>query len=133
MAGMTDAVEVALLNWLANPPTNFLANPAGLYLSLHTGDSDDGSLELSGNGYARQNVAASFPTASGATGILLNDVAIVFPTVTGSNWATITHWGLWSAVTGGTCYFIGTITSPVQVTVGQQYSIAVGQLALTAA
>jgi hypothetical protein len=133
MAGMTDTVEVALLNWLLNAPTAFLSNPAGLYLSLHTADDDTGSSELSGNGYVRQNVQASFPTASGATGIVLNDVAIVFPVVTGSNWATITHFGLWSAVSGGTCYFIGTITSPIAVLVGQQYSIGIGQLAITAA
>jgi hypothetical protein len=94
MVGLSGAGETAMLNGLMT---------GGVYVSLHTADpGTSGTNELSGNGYARQSVSwttsGSIPTVDSNTSI------ITFPTATG-NWGTVTHFGLWTASSGGT--FLG--------------------------
>lgn len=64
------------------------------YISLHTGDpSTTGANEASGGGYARQ--ALSFSAAASGTAVASE---VTFDVGAG----TYTHFGVWTAVTGGT-------------------------------
>ena len=104
MAGFSDYLEQALLN-VTLRATAYTA-PAKVYISLHTEDpTDDGSKgEVSGNGYARQEIAFSAPTSDGTGYKCVNSADVTFPDPTG-NWGTITHLSLWDADTAGHCLY----------------------------
>jgi len=78
------------------------------FLSLHTA-SPPGS-EVSGGAYARQSV--TFVETSGPDPtIYKNSVAVQFPTAT-AGWGTISHFGIWSAASGGNLLAYGSVTTP---------------------
>ena len=131
MAGLSDFAEVKLLNCLFNQ-TNWTA-PSAIFLSLHTADpGDTGASELPSTGaYARVDVSASFPTASGSSGVLSNDAQINFPTAT-ADWTTVTHWGLYDASSAGNFLCGGALTASRTITNGTQAQVAVGDLVVTA-
>lgn len=87
---------MALNSNALNVMVNALA-AAGTYISAHTADpSTGGANEVTGGSYARQQTtwgAASNGTRAGS------QVTIPIPAAT-----TVTHWGVWSAATGGTFY-----------------------------
>ena len=69
------------------------------HVSLHSADpSTTGANELSGGSYAR---AAATWAAAGADDTAENDALITFPTASGA-WSAATHFGLWTASSGGT-------------------------------
>ena len=93
---MSDYLEAALLNaTLNNTAFTTVATP---YISLHTADPTDAGTgtEVSGGSYARE--AGTFDAASG--GVTQNSSAIEFNQATG-NRGTITHFGIWDALTTG--------------------------------
>jgi hypothetical protein len=74
------------------------------FISLHSGDpGNTGASELSGGGYARV-AGGDFTVTGGNPSTAANDGVVEFPTATG-DWLEATHFGIWSASTGGT--FIG--------------------------
>ena len=76
---------------------------AARFVSLHTGDpGNTGANEVTGGAYARQ--AATFANAGSNPTVASNNALIQYPTAT-APWGTVTHFGLWSAVSGGT--FLG--------------------------
>ena len=107
MAGFSDYLEQALLN--ATLRATAYTSPAKVYISLHTEDpTDDGSKgEVSGNGYARQEVAFDAPIVHGTGYKCLNSADVTFGDPTGP-WAAgqpITHLALWDAATEGHCLY----------------------------
>jgi hypothetical protein len=90
---------------------------AATFISLHTADpGTTGASEVSGGTYAR--IATSWGTVS-AGSVTGSAATINVPAST-----TITHWGLWTAATGPTFYYGGTL--PASETFG-----AAGTYALT--
>lgn len=76
-----------------------------VFASLHTADpSTTGANEVSGGSYARQ--AITWNAAS--SGDLDNNANPVFPVPAST---TVTHFGLWSAGTGGTFYGGGSLSA----------------------
>jgi hypothetical protein len=70
----------------------------GGYISMHTGDpGTTGANEVTGAPYARQLSTFDGPAGGSDTG---TEVAVPMPA--GAGTTTITHWGQWSAVSGGT-------------------------------
>jgi hypothetical protein len=129
MAGLSTTYRNTVLDLIFNA-TNATA-PTAIHLSLHTADPGvAGSNEVSGSAYARQNVTASFPAASGGT--LENNVAVVFPTVTSPAY-TVTHWGLWTASTAGTYIYGGPITPNRTHAIGTVPRFEIGEIDLSAA
>lgn len=127
MAGLGNTQEDQVLDCYFNQ-TNITA-PTAIYLSWHSADpGDTGANELTGNGYARVDVTTSFGAASGGT--VANNATITGPTASG-NWTAATHFGIWSALSGGTWIAGGTLTAPVTITTGGYYSIGIGQLTYT--
>ena len=77
------------------------------FLSLHTAAPP--TSEVSGSGYARQSV--TFVKTSGPDPtVYKNSVAVQFPAATGS-WGTITHFGIWSASSGGNLLAYNAVTT----------------------
>jgi hypothetical protein len=87
-----------------------------------------GGTELSGGSYARvavTNNTTSFPTVS--TNIMVNGTAITFPQAT-ADWTTADEVALYTASSGGTAKYVGSLDNPVTVRTGQTRSFAAGDL-----
>lgn len=132
MAGFTDAQEQAILDL-------FLRNTAWSLSGLHVGlstttptEAGGNFTEPSGNGYARVSKprgATDWAAASGtAPAVASNATVITFPTASGGNWGTVTHFGLFSASTGGTLYFWGALGTSKAINDGDTASFAIGAL-----
>jgi len=86
---------------------------ASRFLSLHTAAPP--TSEVSGSGYARQ--AVTFAQTSGPDPTVYKNTALVtFPTATGA-WGTITHFGIWTAASGGSLLAYNSVTTPKPVAV----------------
>lgn len=86
MAGFTDSALNDMVNGVA---------AAATYISAHTADpSTGGGSEVAGGSYARQQTTWGSAASGDRTG---SQVGIPIPAGT-----TVTHWGLWTASTGGT-------------------------------
>ena len=103
---------------------NAYTAPATLYVGLYTSAPSDagGGTELSGDGYARQT--ATF-TVTGDTAS--NGAAIEYATATAS-WGTVTHIGVFDAVSGGNLLVYGTLTTSKLVDSGDVFRIPTGDL-----
>lgn len=114
MAAISDYLEQAILNhWLRN--TAMAAPPANVYIALFTAAPSDavGGTEVTGGNYARAAVSTSGAgafSAPGTAGVSSNPAAIVFGTPT-ANWGTITHIGIFDALTAGNLLFHGALTT----------------------
>ena len=102
----------------------------GAYVSLHTADPVlTGANELSGNGYARQSCA--FSNAGSEPTVASNSAIVTYPTATG-NWGTVTHFGVWDAVSAGNYRGSGALTASKAVNSGDTARFAAGALTITA-
>ena len=102
--------------------------PTTKYIGLFTAISDGeaGSVtEVSGSAYARQSMAFS---TSGAT--TSNSAAVEFPTATGS-WGTITHVGIFDAVSSGNLMVYATLTASKAIASGDVFRVPSGDLDIT--
>ena len=111
-------------NWLLNS----LMTSKTLYAGYGTAGSDTAVTEPVGNGYTRKAYGAYTLTSyPGGDQYVENDAAITFDAATGSQ-GTITHVGLWDAVSGGNLIawvsFSELSQSDVPVTTGTQIEFA---------
>lgn len=119
MAGYATATKNAFLNALLNATAYSVTS---VYVSLHTADgADTGANEVTGGSYARQ--LASFGAASG--GVCSTDALLEWLNMPA---ATITHVGLWTAVSGGTWLGGGALTVSKTTTAGDTLQIASADL-----
>jgi len=139
MAAMTDYLENKLIDELFRGQA--YATPTGLHVGLLTAAPSDtgGGTEVSGNAYARQNLAPSLTnwagtqgatttTAStGTTGTTSNNVAITFPTPTAS-WGTVTHFGVWDAATSGNLLVYGALNIAKTINQGDTVTFPISSL-----
>ena len=137
---LTDVGENQLLVWqLSNGTlTGATARPTAWYVSLHT-TTTTGPTEASpttdevstANGYARQQVGgASGFTVTGSSAS--NPATLTFGPNTTSNWGTITHAGVFTAVSGANYgLWTGTLTASKTVNIGDSLTIAASALTLT--
>lgn len=139
MAAMSDYLENKLIDFLLRGQT-FTA-PTGLYVGLLTAAPSDtgGGTEVSGNAYARQNLApsltnwagtqaaASTTASSGTSGTTSNNVAITFPTPTAS-WGTVTAFGVYDALSGGNLLFYGNLNIAKTINQGDTVTFPISSL-----
>jgi hypothetical protein len=117
---------------LANPILNHLRGgtswtaPSGLYVKLHTGDPGASATANAATETTRQQ--ATFGDAASG-GAISNTSQIQWTTVAASE--TYSHVSLWDASTGGNFIWSGALASPVAVTAGGTFTIAIGDLDLT--
>jgi hypothetical protein len=101
--------------------------PATLYLGLFTSAPGEagGGTELSGSAYVRKPIA--FTTSGDTTS---NNAAVEFPTATGS-WGTVTHIGVFDALTSGNLMVYATLTASKTVASGDVFRVPSGDLDIT--
>ena len=106
---------------------NAYTAPGTLYLALYTAAPGEtgGGTECSGTSYARQTVAF---TVSGNEAT--NSAAVEFPTA-GSNWGTITHVGVFDALTSGNLMAYGTLSASKAVESGDVFRVPASDLDIT--
>lgn len=128
MAALSDYAENEMLDHMLG--TGSFSAPANVFLSLWTSDpTDDGSgNELSGDGYARQDI--NFGAAS--SGVATSSGVVTFPTATGS-WGTVSHIGIHDAVSSGNLLFHGALSASKTIGSGDVMQIANGAITITAA
>lgn len=130
MAGLINSLERAILDHLFGDPT--YTPPANWFVALSsTTPDEDGAnfTEPVGNAYARVSTApADWAAATGsAPATKANGNAVTFPTATGS-WGNNTHFGLFTAASGGTVQMWGALTTPKTIGSGDTPSFAPGTL-----
>jgi hypothetical protein len=125
MAGLTNyAEEKALEHFLAG----VAYTPASsVFVGLFTTAPDDAGangVEVSTGGYQRQ--ACTF--GAYASRRIASNVALSFPA--GADWGSIPAYGIWDASTGGNLLSSGTIVPAQNVTAGQTFPLASGEVVI---
>jgi len=126
MAAISNYLENALINaTLRNTP---YTSPSDVYVGLFTTDpTDAGSgTEVSGGSYAR--VTATFAAPSNGSSSTNADVQ--FPQAT-ANWGTVTHFGIYDALTSGNLLYHGVLDASKTIQTGDVFKIASGNLTVT--
>lgn len=128
MSAMSDYLENEILDHILG--TGAYTMPTTVYVGLSTGsfNDDNSGTELSGSGYARKS--ATFSAA--ASGTTSNSAAIEFDAATGS-WGTVSHFGIFDALTSGNLLIHGAFSASKSVTTGDILRISAGDLDITAA
>ena len=117
--------ELQILDALLNNDAGDLP-VAAVYVKLHTGDPGE---DCTGNAATETTrVAASFGAA--AAGVSTSDADIAWTNVSTSE--TYSHFSIWDASTAGNPLAYGALTDPVAVTAGDDFTIASGDLTVTA-
>ena len=114
-----------------------LAAPGTVYIGLWTAELDDASTgetagECSYTSYAR---VATVPGTAGWTaaagGTVKNAAAVTFPTATGDQAGTITHWAALNASAAGTILYHDDLTTSKTVASGDTPRFAIDALVIT--
>ena len=108
------------------------AVPSTLYLALFSADPTDNnttSNELAGPWYARQ-ATGSWAAPLGSGNSTSNNNQIQFSAVTGSS-VTVTHWGIYDAVSSGNLLYSGSVGTAKTFGVGDVPVIAAATLVIT--
>lgn len=134
MSQMSDYFEDAIRNWYKG--TTFPTVPANTYVGLYTATPSDagGGTEVSGNAYARQPIVSSgvgWTSGGAGSGSISNALAITFPAATPAGWGTVTHFGVFDAVTAGNLLMWNALGASKTVAIGDVVQFAIGQLVLT--
>ena len=129
MSAASDYTENLALEYLLTTETN-ITRPTAWYIGLHTADVTDAGTgtEVSGNAYARK--AATFTVT---TDTASNGSTITFDAASGGDWGTITHIGVWDALSGGNLLFHGAVTTSKTIEDGDTFQISSGNLDITLA
>ena len=136
MASMSDFLENKIIDWLLRAQAIGVTGasagagtgPTNVYVGLLTAAPSDtgGGTEVTGGSYARVTVAsslanwagtqaaASTTASTGTSGTTSNNSAITFPAPT-ANWGSVTHLGIYDAVSGGNLLFWAALTTPKTV------------------
>ena len=118
--------------------TGSFTKPTALYVALFTAAPSDagGGTEVttSATNYARVDhppLDANWAATSGTDGKTSNATAITFGVPSG-NWGQVTHFALFSAVTGGNMLYWGALTDPKNVNTGDPAPVfPIGSLQIT--
>jgi hypothetical protein len=101
------------------------------YVSLHTADPvDTGTNEVSGAAYARIGPVV-FANAGNNPTVASNSAIVTYAAATGS-WGTVSHFGVWDAVTGGNFLGSGALAIPKAVGNGDTARFLANALTITA-
>lgn len=101
--------------------------PTTLYLAIHTSNpaEDNTGTEVSGSAYARQSVAFTV-----TNNLATNTAAVEFPTATGS-WGTLSHVGVYDALTGGNLMAYAALTTSKIIDTNDVFRVPAGDLDIT--
>lgn len=131
--------EKTLKHILQNVSTNGAAYtaPTNLYVSLHTGnpgEANDGANEISGSGYAREEVTFGDVTTVADVCSVSSNVTVTFNQATSDYSADVTYIGIYDSLdnTGtNNLLFYGALSTAKTVTSGDVFQINSGSLTIT--
>lgn len=125
---MSNYLENALIN--ATLRNTSYTSVATIYVSLHTADPTDAATgaEVSGGSYARKSATFAAPS----NGVSATSADVTFDQCT-SAWGTITHIGIWDALTTGNMLYHTPLTTSKTIDSGDIFKIASGSLTVTLA
>lgn len=129
MSGLSTYTQNAILNWLKG--TAMPAAPAGVYVGLFNGDPTDagsGGAEVTTTVRTAGRVAATFGTITGNTSIA-NSADVDFGAASGA--ATASHFGLFSAASGGQLLASGALAASQSIAATNLVKFATGALTVT--
>lgn len=120
---LTDFLEAKIIDHLFRTAT--FAKPSNLYIGFFTGAPTDaaGGTEASGGGYARITIAPgdtnfTAPAVVGGKTVTSNSVNLTSPNAPSGNWGTLTHYGVFDALTGGNLLIWDALSAPQTVLSG---------------
>jgi len=127
-----------VLSWYKN--TSFPTALTNVYVSLHTADpgtagtNNDVTASIIGNS-TRVGIAAANFSAVGAAGgggfqITNSNVCQITTSAQNSSAATVTHFGIWDAATSGNFLASGSLTTNVDVQLGDTVQFNSGAMAI---
>lgn len=116
MANLTNYGENLALDYLLDQVTHL-----GLF-TTNPGETGAGT-EVSGGGYSRRPISFN-PSVNGQSA---NSADVLFPTATAS-WGTITHVGLFDAITGGNMIWHGQLSASKAIGTDDEFKFASGRL-----
>lgn len=127
MGSKSAYLEQQLLNHVLR--NTAYTSPTTVYVGLFTTnpDEDASGTEVSGGSYARESAAFDAPVSESPGYSCVNSALLTFTTPTGS-WGTISHWGLFDAVSGGNLLYYGAFDESRPVTTGDDVEIPAGTL-----
>lgn len=110
---VSDTYENDILNHILRNTT--LTFDSTIFIGLHTADPGEAgtTAELTDSGYARKAISFNAATTSGAT----NNGQIDFNSIVDGT-VTVTHFSLWTLVSGGTFIFSAAFSSSKQFIIG---------------
>ena len=122
----SDYLEDKILDHVLGGST--FTQPANLYLALFTAspEDDDSGTEVSGGAYARKIVTFN----ASASSLADNDSEIEFDIATAS-WGTVTHFGIYDAITVGNLIYWGTLGASITVGIDNQVVVPIGELTVS--
>jgi hypothetical protein len=126
MAEISNYLENAIINATLRATT--FTSPSTIYVSLHTADPTDAGTgtEVSGGSYARKSITFGAPS----NGVTSSNADVTFDTAT-ANWGTITHIGLWDALTTGNLLYHTALDIPKVIDTNDIFKINSGALTVT--
>jgi len=128
--GSSTYLSQAIINAVLVTPT--FPSTVTLYLALFSSDPTDDNVtanEVAGAWYARQ-ATGGWAAPSGSANSTSNSNQIQFPAVTGSS-VTVSHWGIYSALTSGNLIYSGVFTTSKTFNVGDVAVVGAAQLVIT--
>lgn len=143
---MSNYLATALLNQVfRNTPYTW---PTNVYLALYTSNptGNDTGQEVTGGGYARQQITFGAPTSENYTQYhpttgqqvtvskrtIKNSADVVMPTAT-ADWGQVSHVGIRDAATGGSLLYFGALETPRTILVNDIFKMLTGQIVCTLA
>lgn len=130
MSALSNYAEKLVLDWLVT--TGSATRPTGWYVALYTAAPSDagGGTEVSGFNYSRK--AITFAAATSPDGTTSNTNTLLF-TATGGAWGTVTHLGIFDAVTSGNLLWHGALTAGKTISDGDSLEFLDGDIGLALA
>lgn len=128
MAGLSNYLEDKILRYILRANNGSLVSPSTVYLGLFTADPADViASEVTGGSYARKAITFNDPTTNGTAMRCSNSAVITFPQATAS-WGTITHFGIFDALSGGNLLVTGALSASKAVANTDTIEFAAGSI-----
>lgn len=130
MSQASNYLEEAILNHFFR--NQAAAQPTTIYLALYINDPTDADTgtEVSGGGYSRKQVTFGAPAQTGDKGVISNNAKIEFDIAT-TDWGSVSHWGVRTAVSGGILLCRGSFSRVEDVHSGNRLTIEMGNLQIS--
>lgn len=115
--------------------------PAGVYVALFTADPTDANVTANEvtvgafPAYVRKDAAAGAAISTGwaasANGVTSNAKVLTYPANNGAGTVTVTHLGIYDALTGGNLLYHSPLVSSKSLLIGDVLSFGIGAITVT--